>query len=217
MSKPFLLLLLLGASRCYALELSVANTPVVGGPCQGCEAVFVGLPGTLSSQERIAPADERGEPLRIEGRVFDAEGQPRAGVIVYAYQTNAEGVYPPATQFEDRWARRHGQLRAWAQTDAQGGYVFETIRPASYPDSRIPQHVHLHVIEPGCATYYIDDLRFSDDPLLPDSAGGTPARGGSGLATPELGDGIWRARRDIQLGQNIPGHTGCEAPKRPQP
>ena len=51
-------------------------------------------------------------------------------------------------------------------TDAKGRYTFETIRPASYPDATIPQHIHMHVIERGCATYYIDELVFTDDPFF---------------------------------------------------
>jgi protocatechuate 3,4-dioxygenase beta subunit len=188
-----------------------SDEPVVGGRCEGCEAVFVGLPASLVAQARIAPADEPGEPLHIEGSVFDAQGEPREGVIVYAYQTDARGVYPPATQLEDRWARRHGRLRAWARSDAQGRYAFDSVRPGSYPESRVPQHIHMHVIEPGCATYYIDDIEFMDDPLnTPESAQQQArARGGSGLVRPELREGVWQVRRDIHLGRGIPGYPSC--------
>jgi protocatechuate 3,4-dioxygenase beta subunit len=57
---------------------------VVGLPCEGCEAVFVGLPETVPSTARIAPPGEPGEPLRIEGTVMDRSGMPAPGVIVYA-------------------------------------------------------------------------------------------------------------------------------------
>lgn len=197
---------------CAAPHAAMAREePVVGGPCEGCEAVFVGLPDTLDAQARIAPEDEPGEPMHIEGTVLDAQGRPREGVIVYAYQTDASGVYPPPTDVKDRAARRHGRLRAWARSDAQGRYVFDTVRPGSYPDSRVPQHIHMHVIEPGCATYYIDDIEFSDDPLkAPESAQQQArARGGSGLVSPELREGVWQVRREIHLGRGVPGHPGC--------
>ena len=189
-----------------------AAEPVVGLPCEGCEAVFTAMPGKLESKSRIAPRGEPGEPLELTGRVVSAEGRPRAGVIVYAYQTDAGGIYPRPANSLGGAADRHGRLRGWAATDRDGRYTFETIRPASYPQQRIPQHIHMHVIEPGCATYYIDEVVFTDDPLL------TPAarehhqadRGGSGITTPKRQQsGGWQVTRDIRLGLNIPGYPGC--------
>jgi len=139
-------------------------------------------------------------------------GKPTAGVIVYAYQTDAQGIYPGAERGRGKTGARHGLLRAWARTDKEGHYQFDSIRPASYPNTRIPQHVHMHVIEPGCCTYYIADILFSDDPLL------TPARrermasgcGGSGLVTPAVNNGELSVRRDIILGAHIAGHPSAD-------
>jgi protocatechuate 3,4-dioxygenase, beta subunit len=103
-------------------------------------------------------------------------------------------------------------LRGFAQTDAQGKYTFETIRPASYPvPNAPPQHVHMIVVEPGRCHYYIDDLLFSDDPrLTPDARRRMDhGRGGSGVATPAKHAGVWRVRRDIVLGSNIADHDRC--------
>ena len=146
--------------------------------------------------------DEPGEPLVIEGTVTTTDGKPAAGVIVYAYQTNKDGIYPSDET-------RHGLLRGWAQTDEDGRYRFETIRPGPYPRMRIPQHVHMHVIEPGKGTYYIGDINFDDDPYLSDRsrARHERARGGSGLVSPEKDEnGVWHVRRDIELGKNVPGY-----------
>ena len=66
-----------------------------------------------------------------------------------------------------------------------GRYTFETVRPGSYPNSRNPQHIHMHVIEPGRCTYWIDDVLFTDDPLLNDAERNRrEPRGGLGVATP---------------------------------
>ena len=86
-----------------------ADEPIIGGPCEGCEHVFVGLPDTLSWRARIAPGDEPGEALVIEGTVRTPDGNPAAAIIVYAYQTDANGIYPRGTT-------RHGSLRAWTRT-----------------------------------------------------------------------------------------------------
>ena len=183
--------------------------PIVGGPCEGCEAVFQGLPASPSATARIAPLEEPGEPLRIVGVVRDLDGNLAPGTIVYAYQTNASGRYPPNDKFPGMAAYRHGLLRGWARADAQGRYQFDTVRPGGYPDSDLPQHVHMHVIEPGRCSYYIDVVVFTDDPrLTPDArARYTTGRGGSGVATPlREGDGTWLVTRDIVLGERIPDY-----------
>lgn len=181
--------------------------PIVGLPCEGCEAVFEGLPEELNWSARIAPESEPGEPLRIDGVVYGRDGRPAEGVIVYAYHTDAGGIYPRDNSIRGNAARRHGRLRGWAKTDSQGRYRFETIRPAGYPGSDLPQHVHMHVIEVGRCTYYIGDVYFDDDPRLTSQTRVRAAseRGGSGVATPRRDDsGVWVARRDIHLGQNTP-------------
>ncbi len=195
----------------YAVAgIAAATEPVIGGPCEGCEAVFVGKPAKLASTARIAPPGEPGEPMRVAGTVIAADGKPRSGVVVYAYQTNAKGIYPAPDKTLGRWPDRHGRLRGWAITDREGRYTFETIRPGSYPSREAPQHIHMHVIEPGCGTYYIDDIVFTDDPLLPASerANQSRARAGSGVATPkrDAADGTWMVTRDIRLGLNIPDY-----------
>lgn len=183
--------------------------PIVGLPCEGCEAVFQGLPETLSSRSFVAGPTEPGRPLRIEGIVFDVRGRAASGIIVYAYQTNAQGLYPTDDRFHGQAAFRHGRLRGWAQTDASGTYRFDTIRPVGYPNSDLPEHVHMHVIEIGRCTYYIDDLMFEDDPRLTSSMRRqlTLGRGGNGVALPTLNaDTGFVARRDIILGERIPGY-----------
>jgi protocatechuate 3,4-dioxygenase beta subunit len=176
-----------------------AREPVVGGPCEGCEWVYDGMPARLVSVARVAPESEPGAPMIIEGVLNTPRGVPAANVVVYAYHTDRTGIYPRARN-------RHGALRGWAKTDAQGRYRFDTIRPAAYPGRAVPEHVHMHVIEPGVGTYYIDDLRFSDDTLITASNRRTSERAGSGLVLPVQRNGAWHARRDIVLGHNIPGY-----------
>ena len=191
--------LLLFLAACSSTGAQAQREPIIGGPCEGCEWVFDGMPATLDWAGRIAPPTEPGTPMRIDGVVRDRDGKPAAGIIVYAYQTDAGGLYPAGSN-------RHGRLKGWARTDASGRYRFDTIRPGGYPNTTIPQHVHMHVIEPGRGTYYIDDIVFTDDPRL------TPAqrkshvtgRGGNGLVTPKRdADGRLLVTRDIVLRQGM--------------
>ncbi len=207
---PLILLASLsGCARAEAPTQCRSREPIVGLPCEGCEAVFEGLPVTLGADARICRQDEPGQPMRIMGTVIDPGGDPAPGIIVYAYQTNSRGLYPPDDRFRGLAAYHHGLLRGWAVTDAQGRYSFATIRPAGYPDSDLPAHVHMHVIEVGRCTYYVDDILFEDDPRLTMEmrAALTLGRGGSGVVTPEMDRaGELVVRRDIYLGKNIPGY-----------
>ena len=172
---------------------------------------LIGLPDAPPTLARLAPDDEPGERLQLTGRVIDAQGRPHRGVVVYAHQTNRQGVYPGEGANGDDGIHQHGRLRGWAASDADGRYTFLTIRPGSYPRSTMPQHIHLYVIETGCALYYIDDVLFRDDPHLTASAArkADKGRGGSGIVTPMRTADGWLARRDIVLGRNIPGYPGC--------
>lgn len=201
MLKPNLLTCICILFSSAALSNDPINVPVIGGPCQGCENVFVNQPKTLSSHGRISSVGEKGEPLNIKGKVFNHNGKAMENIIVYAYQTDAEGKYPKGETF-------HGKLRGWAITDHQGAYSFATIRPTAYPNGREAQHIHFHVIEPNRGTYYIDDITFSDDPLLSSKKRNkTKCRGGCGLADPiKDKKGVWKVKRDIILGENIPNY-----------
>jgi protocatechuate 3,4-dioxygenase beta subunit len=187
--------------------------PVIGHPCEGCEAVFDGMPAEIPSAIRLVPDGEPGVPMRISGRVLDGSGRARAGVVVYAYQTDHAGIYPRPARRLGREAMRHGRLRGWVRSDAQGRYAIDTIRPGSYPGEEVAEHVHMHVLEPGCFTYYIDDVQFLDDPKLSmEERRAARGIGGNGLLQPVMADGVWQVERDIVLGQGVPGHRECRAP-----
>lgn len=191
---------------------------VVGGPCEGCETVAEGMPRELSSVGTIAPSSEPGVRMTIRGRVLDSSGEAVQGVIVYAYHTDDGGVYPR----NGSGSHRHGRLRGWARSDAEGRYAFETIRPGGYPGSTSPAHVHMHVIEESGCSYYIDDILFTDDPRLDAAARRQMARGrgGNGIVTPTSEpDGSITVVRDIVLGAAIRDYERCRelAASRPRP
>lgn len=201
-----------GLALAAATSAWAQTEKLVGGPCEGCEAVFQGRPPTLTSRTSLIAAGEPGEKMVVQGIVRDAAGMPVPGIIVYAYQTNAAGVYPPNDRAGGAAARRHGTLRGFVVTDKDGSYRFDTIRPASYPNTDIPQHIHMHIVEPGRCTYYIDDVLFEDDAKL------TPqkrkievhGRGGNGVVQPQRdADKTWQATRDIVLGRGIADYANC--------
>ncbi|MDX1684987.1 MAG: intradiol ring-cleavage dioxygenase [Saprospiraceae bacterium] len=178
----------------------------VGGYCEGCEALLE-YRGELSNTDTI-PGFEAYEPkLVIKGTVYQNDGvTPASDVIVYFYHTNREGIYEP-TDDPQGWEKRHGQHRGWIRTDDSGAYKIYTFRPASYPNTSNPQHVHITVKEPDTNPYYITSIHFKDDPLMQDSETGSNPRGGPGLCEVDTVNGVQYVTRDIMLGENIPGYN----------
>ncbi len=181
----------------------------VGGRCEGCEAIYEGsVPfSKLNERDTFPGFDGEGRKIEISGRVFKSDGRtPAAGIVIYLYHTNQQGIYPTNGN-EKGWGTRHGYLRSWLKTDANGNYSFYTIRPGSYPNSRALAHIHATVKEPGKSAYYIEDYFFADDPFLAETRMNNRPRGGNGVVNlVEGSDGIWKARRDITLGLNIAGY-----------
>jgi len=169
--------------------------------CEGCEAIYEHPFDDLSWRTVIPLSSEPGELLILTGRVYHSDGEtPAPDVVVYAYHTNDDGVYPTRGS-EQGWARRHGYLRGWVKTNAAGEYRFETIRPATYPSRTEPAHIHMTIKEPDRQEYWIEAVVFTDDPLVTIAyRAAEEGRGGSGIVTPVRDShGIWIVRRDIIL------------------
>jgi protocatechuate 3,4-dioxygenase beta subunit len=187
---------------------SEISEQIVGGPCEGCEALFEYGQRVLSPVDTL-PEFALSEPkLLLTGTVYQNDSRtPAEGVILYIYQTNRDGIYPKKGD-EEGWARRHGYLRGWVRTDQDGHYAFYSFRPGSYPERTEPEHIHITIKEPDVSPYYIDEFVFEDDPLLTSSARESlDNRGGSGIVQPQWKGGILVANRDIILGKNIPGYN----------
>jgi protocatechuate 3,4-dioxygenase beta subunit len=197
--------------RCADLPPMVKPDQQASNCNGGCTGPYEGMPKVIESRARIAPKTEPGEPLTITGRVVGADGRPRPGVIVFAYHTDRLGIYRAPTPPRSQVSNYQGQLRGWARTDADGRYVFDTIRPGSYPHSDNPQHVHMHVIEPGCLTYAINELQFSDDPVRQQLSEADRKREEEWtvIATPRKTAQGWEVTRDIQLGERVPNYQPC--------
>ena len=169
--------------------------------CDGCEAVREREPQTLSWRTTVAPEGELGEPLILRGTVYRQDGTtPAPNVIIYAHQTNADGAYAGGSN-ESEWSRRHGRLRGWVKTGADGRYEFVTIKPAPYPTIAEPAHIHLVVLEPGRRPYWIDDVVFAGEVRVDDQyRRSRENRGGNGIVQLRReDDGTWIAERDIRL------------------
>jgi protocatechuate 3,4-dioxygenase beta subunit len=200
---PALPLSLLGCKGSADKRLASSQTKIVGGACDGCDLIYQGLPQQLSWQTKINPVAEPGEPMEISGTIYQLDGiTPAPNIILYVYHTDAKGFYSPA-ETQPEASRRHGHLRGWMKTNANGEYKFVSIKPAPYPKRYDPAHIHPTIKEPDRNEYYIDD-----DPLIPEQyRANAENRGGSGIIQLTKNDkGIWTGRRDIILGLGVPNY-----------
>lgn len=184
-----------------------SNDRIVGGGCDGCDLIYEGMPSSLLAETTIPPAGEPGEPLIISGTIYKKDSKtPAPGVILYVYHTDHSGRYSPST--DQKAGKRHGHLRGWIKTGADGHYQFRTIKPMPYPNGKIPAHIHPIVKESGLSEYYFDEYLFEDDPFLtPEERAKQEKRGGSGIIKLVKNQkGEWAGHRDIVLGMNIPGY-----------
>lgn len=188
---------------------STGNKKIVGGGCDGCELMYIGMPEKISSIDTSPGWNETGQKLIITGTVFQLDGKtPAPGVIIYYWQADNSGRYSPVPGMDKR-ARRHGHIRGWVKTGHDGKYAIKTIRPAHYPDEEVPFHIHLSIKEPGIKNeYYVDEINFDDDPLLIPHFKKYPQenRGGSGVVRILVKDNIQIAEHNIILGLNIPNY-----------
>lgn len=179
----------------------------VGGGCDGCELMYTGMPASINATDTSSGWLEEGKKILVTGIVYQRDGKtPAKDIIIYYWHTDNNGYYSPITGMSEN-ARRHGHLRGWVKTGADGKYAIYTIYPAPYPNEKNPSHIHTSIKEPGLTEYYIDEFVFDEDPLL------TPAlrkahenRGGSGILRLRNKNDLLVAEHNIVLGLNIPGY-----------
>ncbi len=131
------------------IALALAAAPL-SGPCADAAPV---------ARIEAEPGD-RG--LDVEGLVLQPDGEtPAAGVVVYAYQTGADGDY-------DAGENGAPARRAWMKTDADGRFELRTIMPGGYPGSREPAHVHIFFWGEDTPAQWTPALNFSEDERVTD-------------------------------------------------
>jgi len=110
----------------------------------------------------LAAEEESGIPLTITGRVMNADcSQFIEGAEVDIWHANDAGAYDNVGF----------NLRGKTYTNAEGFYLFETIKPGKYlnGDQFRPSHIHLKITPPNGATL-TTQLYFSGDEDIPEDA-----------------------------------------------
>jgi protocatechuate 3,4-dioxygenase beta subunit len=211
---PFLFLaaaLLFGCkqSNSQTSEQQVRQKQKIGGPCEGCEVIYQSpIPfEKLDWIDTLPDYNEKGPKLVVSGTVFQRDGRtPASDVVIYVYHTDQTGRYTNRNG-ETGYAGRNGYIKGWLKTNEKGQYRFYTLKPASYPASTNPAHIHPLIKESDKNEYWIDEYLFEGDPFLTaEEKRKQEQRGGSGIISLHEKDGILYGERNIYLGQNIPGY-----------
>lgn len=180
---------------------------LVGGPCEGCEAVFEYGDQALQAIGTLPGFQDANTQIKVTGTVFQPNGRtPAEGVVLYFYHTNEEGRYEARPE-QTGWGRRHGYLRGWVKTGPDGRYTLYTQKPGAYPGRPDPAHIHLTILEPDGKYYWAEDYLFTGDPRLTEKELSPRApRCGPGLLSLKKESGLLTGKRDLVLGKNIPGY-----------
>lgn len=207
--KTILYLLLISCNEQTNHKPKNESNKIVGNGCDGCELMYIGMPKNISSIDTSSGWKEKGQKLIITGTTFQLDGKtPAPNVVIYYWQTDNNGYYSPKAEMDEK-AKKHGHIRGWVKTDANGKYTIKTIRPAPYPNDILPAHIHLSIKEHDIENeYYTDEINFDDDKLLIPHLKKyrQENRGGSGITRILLKDSLQIAEHDIILGLNIPNY-----------
>ncbi len=152
-------------------------------------------PADVSWRTKLAADADKGERILIGGTIFKSDGKTAAaGTLIYLYHTDVHGIYGRSGE------PRHGRYRGWMLTDEKGKYEFESILPASYPDSTIAKHIHMTLTTTEKKEESADPILFDGDRFL--TSRDREIRRGSFdhvLKMVKGPDGTLRGTRDIRL------------------
>jgi protocatechuate 3,4-dioxygenase beta subunit len=198
-------------------ENTAEKSAIVGGPFENGGFMYIGMPANIKSIDTSAGWTQKGQKLLVTGTIYKLDGKtPAPDVILYYYHTDINGVYA-GKQGLDPGVVRHGYIRGWVKSDANGKYAIYTVRPASYPNTNFEAHIHPSIKEPNIAKeYYIDEFVFDDDKLLTgEKIKNLPNRGGSGILRVFKKGDLQIAEHNIISGLNIPNYPETLKAEKP--
>jgi protocatechuate 3,4-dioxygenase, beta subunit len=199
------------------LKIPSKKSGVVGGPFENGEFLYIGMPENIKSIDTSVGWSQNGQKLLITGTIYKLDGKtPAPNVILYYYHTDVNGFYASKEGLDPRVVR-HGYIRGWVKSDANGKYAIYTVRPAPYPNSNFEAHIHPAIKEPNIdKEYYIDEFVFDDDKLLTgEKRRRLENRGGSGILRLFKRGDLQIAEHNIVLGLNIPNYPESLATATP--
>lgn len=113
-----------------------------------------------------------GERILVHGTVRDENGRPVPNALLEVWQANAGGKYRHVNDNYIAAPDRNFIGCGRCLADANGWYIFRTIKPGPYPwrnglDDWRPAHIHFSIFGQAFVTRLITQMYFQGDPLLP--------------------------------------------------
>jgi protocatechuate 3,4-dioxygenase beta subunit len=108
-----------------------------------------------------------GKKIKVIGVIKNEEGKLVANALVYLYHTDSRGWYAANSPHVNmnEGDMRHARLFGYVRTDKDGKFELHTIKPAGYPQSDLPAHIHVHVTAEGYRSF-VNEFLFDDDERL---------------------------------------------------
>jgi protocatechuate 3,4-dioxygenase alpha subunit len=110
----------------------------------------------------MAAADTDGTRIRLEGRVFDADGAVVPDAMIEVWQADAQGRYAHPADGRGSNAGFSGFGRFGTGTDPQSRFIFDTVKPGPIGDGQAP-HLNLVVFMRGMPLHAYTRVYFSDE------------------------------------------------------
>ena len=127
---------------------------------------FYALGLTQKTMNVLASDATQGEKIRIEGYVFDGDGEPVPDAMVEIWQANAAGRYNHPDDKQEK--PLDPSFLGWGRsgTDKTGGFSFKTIKPGPVPgpdDSVQAPHINVTVFARGMLVHAYTRIYFGDE------------------------------------------------------
>ena len=148
-----------------ALQADFGQTPSqTVGPyfAYGLTATQYGYDFDQPFDATVALDNAVGERIRLEGRVFDGDGNSIFDAMIEISQPDGEGRYPQSV--DDAQARGFRAFgRCGTGTDAQKRFVFHTVKPGAEAPGEAP-HINVIVTMRGLLVHAFTRVYFEGEP-----------------------------------------------------
>ncbi len=166
------------------LGLGVVATPIVTSSLISCSKEDDNLEGPDNNKCGITKSDMLGpyyvsgtskitdlntqnlpgDKIIVSGKLFGGtdKSKPIANAMIEVWHADSGGTYHPVGDGNvSDYTPDKITLRGFVNTDAQGNYIFQSIRPGLYPGR--PRHFHYRITANGYKTL-VTQIYFKDDP-----------------------------------------------------
>jgi protocatechuate 3,4-dioxygenase alpha subunit len=118
---------------------------------------------TSIAGSQMVEGDIEGQRIRVEGRVFDGNGNPISDALIEIWQADSLGRYshPSDPRGSNSTFKEFG--RCGTGTDPQNRFWFDTIKPGAVGAGQAP-HLNVIVSMRGMLLHAFTRIYFSDEP-----------------------------------------------------